>query len=90
MLKKLINRGYKKAGIYGIILETFDIKREDIPTENNEPKCRNPLTLTCNNTLPNVKEAVKKHWNILQINSEFNDHQNFQNHQLCASVETKI
>ena len=63
--------------------------REDLLTQNNEPKYRIPLTLTYNRTLPNVKEVVKKHWTTLQINNEFLKTY-FQNHQLCASVETKI
>ena len=29
--------------------------------------------MTDNRTLPNVEKAVKKHWNILQIDNEFKD-----------------
>ena len=39
--------------------------------QNNEPKYRSPLTLTNNRTLPKVKEVVRKHWNMSQINKEF-------------------
>ena len=49
---KLIARGYKKAEIYNSITKTFDRNRKDILTQNNEPKCRIPLTLTYNGTLP--------------------------------------
>ena len=68
---KLIRRGYKKADIYGSISKTFDRSKKDLLTQNNEPKYRIPLTLTSNCPLPNLKEAVKKHWKILQMNSEF-------------------
>ena len=72
MPKKLIDGGYKKAEIYHSISKTFDDRnREDLLTQNNEPKYRIPLTLSYNCTLPNMKEAVKKHWTILQINNEF-------------------
>ena len=62
---------YKKADICDSISKTFDRNRGDLLTQNNEPKYRIPLTLTYNRTLSNVKEALKKHWNILQINNEF-------------------
>ena len=67
----LSNWQLRKAEIYDSISKTFDKNREDPPTQNNKPKYRAPLTLTYNRTLPNVKEAVRKHWNILQINNEF-------------------
>ena len=73
MLKKIIDRGYKKAEIYDNLSKTFDRNREGILTQNNEPKCRIPLTLAYNRILPNGKEAAKKHWIILQINNEFKD-----------------
>ena len=71
LLKKLIDSGYKKAEIYDSISKKFERNREDLLTQNNEPKYGIPLTFTYNRTLPNVKEAVRKHWNILQINNEF-------------------
>ena len=49
----------KKIEIYDSISKTFDRNREDLPTENNEPKF-NSSTLNYNRTLPNVKEEVKK------------------------------
>ena len=64
MSKKRIDRGYKKAEIYGSISKTFNRNREDLLTQNNEPNYRITLTLTYNRTLPNVKEAERKHWNI--------------------------
>ena len=67
----LVDREYKTAEIYGSMSETFDKNREDLLTQNNEPKHRIPLTLTYNHTLPNLKEPVKKHWNILPISNEF-------------------
>ena len=71
--EKLIDRGYKTAEIYDSISKTSDKNREHLLTQNNETKYRIPLTLTFNRTLSNVNEAVKKHWNILQVNNEFKD-----------------
>ena len=67
--------------------ETFDRNKEDILTQNNEPKYGISSTLTYNRTLQNVKEVARKHWNILQIT---NSKTYFQKHELYASVETKI
>ena len=38
--KKRIDRGYKKAQIYDSTSKTFDRNREDLLTQNNEPKRR--------------------------------------------------
>ena len=51
--------------MYDSISKTFDRNWEELLTQNNEPKCRIPLTLTYNCTLPNVKEALRNHWSIL-------------------------
>ena len=59
--------------IYDSISKAFDRNRKDLLTQNNEPKYRIALAFTYNRTLPNVKETVKKHWNILQINNKFED-----------------
>ena len=59
--KKPIDRGYKKAEIYDSISKTSGGNKEDLLTQNNEPKYRIPLTLTYNRILANVKEAVRKH-----------------------------
>ena len=70
------DRGYKKAEIYDGISKTLARNREDLLillTQNNELKYRIPLTLTYNRTLSNVKEVVKKHWNIWHINKAFKD-----------------
>ena len=67
-VEKFIDRGYKKTEIYDSVSKTFDRNTDNLVTQNNKPKYSAPLTLTCNHTLPNVKEAVKKHWNILSIN----------------------
>ena len=66
-VEKFIDRRYKKTEIYDSVSKTFDRNRDNLLTQNNEPKYSAPLTLTYNHTLPNVKEAVKKHWNILSI-----------------------
>ena len=65
LTENLIDRGHKKV--------EFNRNREHILTQDNEPKHRIKLILTDNRTLPNVKEAVKKHWNISQINNEFQE-----------------
>ena len=44
--KKFIDRGYKKAKIYDSISKTFERNNGDLLTQNNEPKCRIPITLT--------------------------------------------
>ena len=71
LLKNLIDGGYKKAEIYDNISKAFDRSRKDLLTQNNEPKYKIPLAFTYNRTLPNVKERIKKHLNILQINNKF-------------------
>ena len=73
MSKNLIDGGYKKAEIYDSISKAFHRNRKDLLTQNNEPKYRIPLAFTYNSTLPNVKETVKKHWNISQINNKLED-----------------
>ena len=47
--------------MYDSISKTFDRNKEDLLTQNNEPKYRIPLTFAYNRTLPNVKEAVRKY-----------------------------
>ena len=71
--KKTIDRGYRQDDICDKISKIFDRNREDILTQNNEPKYRILLTFTYSRTLPNVNEAVKKQWNILKINNTFKD-----------------
>lgn len=88
MSKNLIDKGYEKAEIHDNILKTLGRNSEDLLTPNKGPRYRIPLTLTYNHTLPNVKEAVRKHWNIFRINNEFKTY--FQNKQSRAFVETKI
>ena len=70
-VEKLIDRVYEKVEIHDSILKAFDRNREDLLTQNNKPKYRIQSILTYNRTLPNVKEAVRKHLNILKINNEF-------------------
>ena len=53
-----------EAEIYDDISKTFDRNREDLPTQNNEPKYRTSL-------IPNVKEVVRNQQTILQVNNEF-------------------
>ena len=53
-----------EAEIYDNTSKTFDRNREDLLTQNNEPKYRTPL-------IPNVKEVVRNQQTILQINNEF-------------------
>ena len=71
MSEKPIDRGYKRADIYDSISKRFGRNREELLTQNNKPKYKITLTLTYNRTLPNVKEAVTKHWNTLQIINKF-------------------
>ena len=68
MSEKPIDRGYKRADS---ISKRFGRNREELLTQNNKPKYKITLTLTYNRTLPNVKEAVTKHWNTLQIINKF-------------------
>ena len=71
--KNLIDEGCKKAerNIWQYIKSIW--QKQERLTQNNQPKYRIALTFTYNRTLPNVKETVKKHWNILQINNKFED-----------------
>ena len=54
--KKIIDRGYKKNGIYDRISKTFNRNREGFLTQKNELKYRITLSMTYSVTLPNVKE----------------------------------
>ena len=71
MSKNLIDKGYEKAEIHDNILKTLGRNSKDLLTPNKGPRYRIPLTLTYNRTSPNMKETVKKNWNILKINNEF-------------------
>ena len=73
MSKKIIDREYKNTEVYDSISKTFDENREDPLIQNDDPKYRIPVTLTYNRTSPNLKEAVKKHWNLLQIKNKVKD-----------------
>ena len=68
---RLKNRGYKDDEILTQIKRARAQKREDLlEYKVKEASSRIPFILTYNPTLPNAKEAIDKHWSILQINAK--------------------
>lgn len=70
--KRLAEIGYKKAEICSSIPKTSSKNRKDLLKQNKIPSSR-ILLLIYNDTLPNVKEGVKKNWNVLKMNNELRD-----------------
>ena len=70
--KRLAETGYKKAEICSSISKTSSKNRKDLLKQNKIPSSR-ILLLIYNDTLPNVKEGVKKNWNVLKMNNELRD-----------------
>ena len=69
--KKLVNRGYNDGEINLQIQRASQKNREDLLRHKpKEQMKRIPCVLTYNSKLPNIKQAINKHWNILQINQQ--------------------
>ena len=66
---RLENRGYKEEEIMKQITQARIRNREELlQYKPKEATTRIPFILTYNPQLPNAKEAINKHWSILQIN----------------------
>ena len=63
--KRLVERGYSENEIQQKISKTFTIEKSHLLNQKNQATSnRIPLILTYNGTLPDIKTAVKKHWDI--------------------------
>ena len=72
LTKRLVERGYNENEIQQQISKTFTIERADLPNQEKQATSKRiPLILTYNCTLPDIKKAVNKHWDILKINRDF-------------------
>ena len=72
LTKRLIKIGYNKNEIKQQISKTFTIEGAHLLNQKKQATSnRIPLILTYNGTLPDIKRAVNKHWDILKINRDF-------------------
>ena len=71
MLQRLVET--EKTEICKSVSKTFNKNRKDLLKQNKTPNFKNPIILIHNYTLPNVKKAVKKDWDVLKINNKFKD-----------------
>ena len=70
--KRLVERGYNENEIQQQISKIFLIDRAHLLNQKNQAtQNKIQLILTYNRTLPDVKRAVNKHWEILKINRDF-------------------
>ena len=69
LTKQLFERGYNENEIQQKISKTFRIERAHLLNQKNQATSnRSPLILTYNHTLPDIKRAVNKRWDISKIN----------------------
>ena len=66
----LINKHLERI----ILLNRIDLITEKYPQQKSE---RIPLIITYNQFLPNITKTIRKNWNMLQINKNFE--KNFKN-----------
>ena len=72
LAKRLVERGYNENEIQQQISKAFTNERAYLLNQKNKATLnRIPLILTYNRTLPDIKRAVNKHWNILKRNRDF-------------------
>ena len=72
LTKRLVERGYNENEIQQQISKTSKTDRAHILNQKRQARSnRIPLILTYNHTLPDIKKAVDKHWDLLKINKDF-------------------
>ena len=72
LTKRLFERGYNENEIKQRILKVFTIERAQLLNQEKQATSnRIPLILTYIRTLPDIKRAINKHWDILKINRDF-------------------
>ena len=72
LTKRLVERGYNDNEIRQQISKTFTIERDHLLNQKKQATSnRIPLILIYNRTLPDIKRAVNKHWDMLKINRDF-------------------
>ena len=68
---KLISRGYKIEEIEEQLKRVSSLKREDLLTyKEKERMTKIPFITTYHPQLPNIRNNIHKHWNILKINKQ--------------------
>ena len=72
LMKTFISRGYDKDTIKHQMRKVDSISREEILKTNTKKEAteRIPFVTTYNRTLPPIGKLLRKHWNILKINSK--------------------
>ena len=72
LTKRLFERGYNENEIKQRILKVFTIERAQLLNQEKQATSnRIPLILTYIRTLPDIKRAINKHWDILKISRDF-------------------
>ena len=72
LTKRLVERGYNENEIKQQISKTFMTERaHQLNQKKQATSNRILLILTYTRTLPDIKRAVCKHWDILKINRDF-------------------
>ena len=72
LTKRLVEKGYNENEIHEQISKTFTIERTHLLNQKSQPTSKIiSLILRYNRTLPDIKRAVNKHWDILKINGYF-------------------
>ena len=71
LTSNLLNRGYEESEIKEQINKANERNREELlQYKPKESLNKIPYVITYNTQLPNLKEAIDKHWNILNINTQ--------------------
>ena len=72
MVKRFIEQGYKENIIRNQIKKIDNLERSTLLNKINAVR-KNviPFSVTYSQTLPNIREIIKKHWHILNINNTF-------------------
>ena len=83
LTKRLVERGYSENEIKQRILKVFSIERAQLLNQKKQATSnRIPPILTYNRTLPDIKRAINKHWDIFKINRDF--YKVFAEHPIIA------
>jgi hypothetical protein len=71
LLNKLEERGHNKTSVQDQINKVYQIPRKDLLSKKQKTsEHTNPLIVTYNKNLPNLRKAIDDNWNILSINQD--------------------
>ena len=74
LTKQLIKRGYNENEVQQQTSNAFTTDRAYLLNQKNQATSNKiPLILTYNQTLPEIKRAVNKHWDILKVYRDTTD-----------------